>query len=690
MRGRLAAAGAATLCAFLSVLPAAAQEVALFAAGQDVAVVEASVFEAARSQNALDMVRHIRGFAFEPGRDGSREIADTGNVLVGGQRPQLRGRSLTTELQSIPARSVERVELIRNGARGVDMRGRTLLMNIVVRRTGELHGSLSAIGSLNPAGRPGESGSASLSRRTGQTTLDFGLDAGHSPTGGSVTLRRQVRESNGSLTGHDRQFSNGESDRVSLRAGFDGPALGGRLRLNVSDNHNESVGSTTLRNFRTGVTTVSNGSQDMGESSSGQARYTRDFDKLHLDAQFNYTAGQSRSVFQSSGGRVNTSVRDSGSQVLRGSARYDLHSKLTLEGGLESNFSWQGGETISRLNGVLDGIPLSSVDAGRQRTLAFGTATFRPNPKLTLVGGLRLDQTTVLVRGPDAGRETFWRALPNADLTWRAGPLTEFNVSLNREVQPVDIGNFISCICRIDDDDDDVIIIGNTNLTPQSEWTLRTRFQRRFDTRGLFQVTATHAELGDIVDRILLIERTIGPGGVIIRERKFEATGNIGDGYREDINVNLNLPLDRYGLEEGMLRLQSTWRDSNIIDAFTSRDRRFSGETPMSWAVGLSKEFNEGAIRTGFDANGGSPALSFRRGEVSSQKREAFLSAYAEFRATPKLTIRLDARDLTGRLQTTQRELYAGGDRTNGQISSRELRLSQASPTYELNLRRSY
>jgi hypothetical protein len=563
-----------------------------------------------------------------------------------------------------------------------------VLANVIVRRTGEIHGSLSATASLNAAGHDGEAASASLTRRSGQTTLDGGLDLSRIPSGGAVTLRRQVRESDGSLTGHDHQFSNGEAERVAVRAGYDAPFLEGRLRINVSGNHNESVGTTTQRNLRTGVVSISNGSQDSADAGSGQARYTRDLDKLHLDAQANYSANQSRSVSKSSGNRVNTSIRDSGSRSLRSSARYDLRKDLTLEGGVESSLIWQGGQTIRRKDGVLDGLPQSSVDAGRQRTLLFGSGVWRPDPKLTLTGGMRLDRTTVLVRGLDAGRETFVRALPSADIAWRPDPRTDFNLSLNRDVQPVDIGNFITSITRIDDED--VIIIGNTHLVPQAEWTLRARFVRRFDERGSFQVTATRAELSDIVDRILLIERVIGPGGQTVSERRFEAAGNIGDGYREDINVNLNLPLDRYGVEAATLRVQSTWRDSSMTDAFTDQARRFSGETPMSWTVGLSKEFRDGVVRAGLDASGGADAWSYRRGEVSVQSRGAFYSAYAEFRATPKVTIRLDARDLTSRLQATERELYASGDRTTGRITSREFRLSQAAPTYELNLRRSF
>ena len=110
----------------------------------------------------------------------------------------------------------------------------------------------------------------------------------------------------------------------------------------------------------------------------------------------------------------------------------------------------------------------------------------------------------------------------------------------------------------------------------------------------------------------------------------------------------------------------------------------------MSWTLGLSEEFKDGALRTGLDASGGLDTDSYHRGDVSVLSSGAYLSAYAEYRLTPQVTIRLDARDLTGRIQVTQRDVYAGGDRTGGVISSHETFQTQGGPSFELNVRRNF
>jgi len=57
-----------------------------------------------------------------------------GNVLVDGQRPAAKTDTLDAILRRIPTSSVSHIEIIRGGASGVDMQGRSVLANVVLKK----------------------------------------------------------------------------------------------------------------------------------------------------------------------------------------------------------------------------------------------------------------------------------------------------------------------------------------------------------------------------------------------------------------------------------------------------------------------------------------------------------------------------------------------------------------------------
>ena len=104
---------------------------------------DAAFFAEVQPSNALDMVRQLPGFRLQSGNSSVRGYAGgAGNMLVDGQRPTSKEQSLESVLQRIPADAVERIELIRAGAPGMDMQGFPLLANVVRNDNAALRGRL--------------------------------------------------------------------------------------------------------------------------------------------------------------------------------------------------------------------------------------------------------------------------------------------------------------------------------------------------------------------------------------------------------------------------------------------------------------------------------------------------------------------------------------------------------------------
>src|ERR1043166_140167 len=99
-----------------------------------VLVYPASYFADARPNTAYDMISRLPGFTFDDGNSARGFAGTAGNVLIDGQRPTSKSDDLQSILLRIPASDVERIELIRGGAPGIDMQGRTVLANVIRKK----------------------------------------------------------------------------------------------------------------------------------------------------------------------------------------------------------------------------------------------------------------------------------------------------------------------------------------------------------------------------------------------------------------------------------------------------------------------------------------------------------------------------------------------------------------------------
>ncbi len=98
----------------------------------EVTTYPASFFSSARPNTALDMVERLPGFTFEESQTLRGLAGNAGNVIVDGARPTTKTDTLSDVLRRIPADSVARIDVIRGGAPGIDMQGRTIIANVIL------------------------------------------------------------------------------------------------------------------------------------------------------------------------------------------------------------------------------------------------------------------------------------------------------------------------------------------------------------------------------------------------------------------------------------------------------------------------------------------------------------------------------------------------------------------------------
>ena len=103
------------------------------AAQQGVLIFTPDFFADQRPNTALDMVNRVPGFSVQDG-DGSRGFAGAvGNILINGSRPASKNDTGSSVLSRTLVPQVERIELIRGGAPGIDMQGYSVVANVITR-----------------------------------------------------------------------------------------------------------------------------------------------------------------------------------------------------------------------------------------------------------------------------------------------------------------------------------------------------------------------------------------------------------------------------------------------------------------------------------------------------------------------------------------------------------------------------
>ena len=137
------------------------------AAQRGVLVFTPDFFAAQRPNTALDMVNRVPGFSIDNGSGARGFEGAVGNVLINNNRPASKNDSGSNVLGRTLANQVERIELIRGGAAGVDMQGYAVVVNVILKSTASRQSILTWNAMLFEGGHDIYGGSYQFTARNG-------------------------------------------------------------------------------------------------------------------------------------------------------------------------------------------------------------------------------------------------------------------------------------------------------------------------------------------------------------------------------------------------------------------------------------------------------------------------------------------------------------------------------------------
>ncbi len=628
---------------------------------------------------ALDMITRIPGFIYDKGDTSIRGLAGTGgNILIDGQRPSTKSQVLDDILRRIPASGILRIDIIRGGAPGIDMRGQTVVANIVRRSGAATSIATELMTKVYTNDMPARIARIEGSR-TGRTlslegVLHWREDKDQTITG---TGRSSRRDRNGLITDLGKfeadwdRFIVGGNGAAEYRNGPDFV----RLSITGERDRQDRRDITRMTNisgapFR--ETVDANFASDEGVASIEYERIVSSRLTLRLLALEGRERDRLRSASTGTGVPQTSDERaNSGESIVRASGSFVPTPTLSIDGRVERTFNFLDAKSSLVRGGVPVILPSANIRVEERRIDAESAARWQASNGTTVEAALGYESSTIGVVGDVTQSRSLRFLKPRLNVTIEPAKDWEIRLRAERQVSQLDFEDFASTASL----DSGTVSAGNPDLTPEQAWLFETVVERRFWGRGAVTLTASHAKLTDVIDLIPI-------------ENRFDAPGNIGNGTRQEAKLAVSLPLDRLGASGTLIRMNAAWRRSRVTDPVTAERRRISLQRPFQADITIIKDLPRLRSVITADFYTGFRETSYRINEIRTihASSDPLAKIYWDWTVKPGTALRFMFENISFRSRGRKRLLY-DGPRSSGQLVAIERRNAAMDPFFLVRLR---
>jgi outer membrane receptor for ferrienterochelin and colicins len=632
-------------------------------------------------KTALDMLERVPGFTIRR-EDTERGLGvATGNVLVNGRRISGKANDVVTALSRIPARDVERIEIVDAATLNVPgLSGQ--VANVLVQATG-LSGQFGYYPELRRYYTDPRLTSFDLAVKgsRGRVEYTLGLDnrANRSGAGGPTSIfgaEGQLLESR-----DERWRGNSENPRASGAFAFDGPG--------------SSTGNVNVSYRRVLFDFLETGRRAGSGLPERHRRVTVDQDgavyEVGGDWELGLGPGRLKLITVNTVADVpsDTLVLTTFDHGLRSGNRFS-RTAVEREAIARGEYRWTSGgaewqlaaeAAFNRLDNTSNLFTLEADDSWSEIPLPGGTARVEED-RYELVGSfgrslgndlalnvsLGGEHSEISARGRTGARE-LTRPKGEISLAWKASPVTDLNVKLARRVGQLDFYDFLASV----DLRDDTQTAANPNLVPQQSWNLEAEGARDLGDLGTTSLRLYARWIDDIIDYI-----PIGETG--------EAPGNLDHAIVWGVRSVSTLELGRLGWRGARLDLSLQHESSELEDPLTGEKRPISGSLDWAGNAALRHDVPGTEWAWGGGASYSYYARDYRLSEVGRLwEGPVWGNLYLEHKNVGGLTVRGGIYNLFGADSMWDRTVHAG--RRTDEIAFVEQRDRRIGPIFSFSMR---
>jgi hypothetical protein len=634
-------------------------------------------------QTALDMLNRVPGFTIKQEEDARGLGQATGNVVINGQRLSGKSNDVVTELSRIPARNVERIEIVDGATLKIaGLSGQ--VANVIVRS-----GGMSGQWSYRPEFRSYYTDplltrfDMSVSGTKGPVQYTVGLEnrGNRSGAGGPTWIYSPT----GALTEQRREDWRGNADQpqVTGRFVFDGPR-GSKGNLNLlyhrlyfdylETGTRTAVGSTAADRKVTedqhGDSYEIGGDYELGVGAGklkliGLSRGNAYPDTTTVFTKFGGATPMAGDRFTQNGKERET--------IGRGEYRWNrlgAEWQISAEGAFNSLDSTSG---LFEMNsaGAFDEIPLpggtARVQEDRYEVIGSYGRKLATNLTMKLSAGGEYSQLAQV--GAGGTTRTFYRPKGELSAAWKFSPRTDINIKLARKVGQLNFFDFLASV----DVASNIEKSANPDLVPEQSWDFQVEGVHNLGKLGSTTLRLYSRLINDIIDYV-----PIGATG--------QSPGNLDHATVYGIESRSTLNLDQFGWRGARVDTDVQFQDSKVTDPLTGQERHISNSLLRAGSIGLRHDIPKSNFAWGADASYELDAEYYRLTEVGRQwEGPVWGDLYIEHKNVRGLTIRAGMYNIFSADSRWNRTVYTG--RRTGPVAFVEDRERQIGPIYSFSIR---
>ena len=659
-------------------------------ASEQIVSYPADFFARYQPATALDMVEQIPGFQIDDGLSIRGFAESVGNILINDKYPSAKQVSPSSILSRIPARQVEKVELIQGQVRGIDLQGQTVLVNVILRadvpasvqweyslqqsstsllrslinasltdRWKDIDYSLGIEAWRNTSGEEGPErvfdDEGKLVEARDDDLLETGLNLRGIFLNASTWLGNTFVQSNtkiGRVKGHE--------ELISIRQPIASGSVTEQQTFKFSELH---------PSIEQGIDAERSLSNDL--VAKGILLFTRDNSQL-ITRQTNVRLPAARSLY-----------RESHSKTIEkeGIARLELDwsgmANHVLQLNMEGAFNTLDGSLIETRDTGAGSVDVNIPGANSRVEEIRGDVLLKDTWRLAnyqLDYGLGAERSTIKQSGDVDLERTLTYLKPQASLTWTHSASYLVKAQLLREVSQLDFNDFVSASVFEDDD----LALGNPDLKPERTWISEISNEWRPGKDSVYTLVLYYHRINDVEDLLPLTD-------------DFEVPGNIGDGTRWGIRLESTMPLDWLGIANAKLDMKVRWQDSSVTDPVTGQSRQltsegffsgppnipFNSENEYAVDIAFRQDFQQAKVAWGWDIAEQADRPRFKVNELEVFNEGIETNVFVETTWWFGIKTRLEGSNLLDYNEVRDRYIYKGG-REVSPLESRILRERQA------------
>jgi hypothetical protein len=618
--------------------------------------------------SANDMLSRIPGIdlALRGGGGGGRGLGSgAGEILINGQRITGKNNEGRAQLNRIAAEQVQYIEIIRGTSEELDVRGGGQVVNVVLldtptssSTTVQLRTDYLRDGTIDPGGQlsySGQSGDLNYllaveadPRYRVWESNEYSYNALNEL--GEVRRENRERDETEYSTSANLGYNFGRSS-VQLNALYEtrGEVPDNTLR-SIHDLVEDSLRYQNEQNINTRDAWELGGDFQYDFANAGTYRalfIVNDRDSMTTRNRFNVVDGENvPNLFTESGGRDRE-------RIVRTSYTFDWSGSQGLELGIEGaqtirnnslRLGVEGDESERRPEyGNLVPVEVSNANTTVEeiRYEPFANHNWQLSNRMSLESSLVYESSTIEQSGDVSNSRSFQFLRPRVDYRFDISPSFQLRASVRKDVDQLSFSDFSTSVDGGDEDQNTQA--GNPDIRQEQSWRYELNFEMRLpDDLGVVNSQFWYRDVEDHIDRI---DVSTGPDDLE------SARGNIGDGKRYGLNLDMSTKLDGLGIDNALLTTGVRLRDSEFVDPFLGIKRRQRGNGRWEANVGFRHDVITHGLTYGFNyrnqSNGGTGRLAIDVDDIEETIESPWLSAYVEKRAFGNFIFRLESNNIT-------------------------------------------